>query len=132
MNIQEKRTGVPVMPGRQGRIAGSYGKAKLKLLEVTPIGIITLHRSGKELAAGKSSTKPQQRFFLSCKTSDTDAPLVTKTRRLSAERVTEIETALLLKPPATAALTVGDLDKIISSTMATMRKEELSKLATRV
>ena len=36
----------------QGRIAGSYGKAKLKLLEATPIGIITLHRS-RERASGR-------------------------------------------------------------------------------
>ena len=120
-----------IMPGCQGRIAGSYGKAKLKLLEATPIGIIALHRSGKELAAGKGNAKPQQRFFLSCRTRTLDASvvtLVTPTRRLSAERVTEIEMALVLKPPATAALTVADLENIISSTIATAGKEELSQL----
>ena len=42
--------------------------------------------------------------------------------------MTEIETALLLKPPATAALTVADLENIISSTIATAGKEELSQL----
>ena len=85
------------MPGCQGRVAGSLGKRKLKLLEATPIGVIALHRSGKEIAAGKNNAKSQQRFFLSCQTGVADAPLVTSTRRLSVERVTEIETALLLK-----------------------------------
>jgi hypothetical protein len=42
--------------------------------------------------------------------------------------VTEIEMALVLKPPATAALTVADLENIISSTIATAGKEELSNL----
>ena len=119
-----------MMPGKKGRIAGSYGKVKLKMLD-TPIGIITLHRTGNELVAGKGQTKPQQRFFLSCRTRTSDAAvvtLVTPTHRLTAERVTEIETALVLKPPATAALTVADLENIISSTVATAGKEELSQL----
>jgi hypothetical protein len=42
--------------------------------------------------------------------------------------VTEIETALLLLPLATAALTVADLEGIISSTLATAGKQELSNL----
>jgi hypothetical protein len=98
------------------------------LLEDTPIRVIALHRSGKEIAAGKNNAKSQQRFFLSCQTGVADAPLITSTRRLSVERVTEIETALLLTPPATAALTVDDLDNIISSTITTAGKEELSQL----
>ena len=116
-----------MMPGKRGRIAGSYGKVKLKMLD-TPIGFITLHRAGNELVAGKGQTKPQQRFFLSCKTSPSDAPLVSKTRRFSVERVQQIETALLLKGPVTAALTVADLEGIISSTLATAGKEDLWNL----
>jgi hypothetical protein len=129
---QEKRTRVTVsMPGCQGRIAGSYGKAKLQLLEATPIGTIALHRVGKEMVVRKGNSKPTQRFLLSCRTRAPDAAvetLVTKTHRLTAERVTEIETALVLLTPATAALTVADLENIISSTIATAGKEELSNL----
>ena len=124
---ETKESRSSVMPGKPGRIAGSYGKAKLKLLD-TPIGIITLHRTGNELVAGKGQTKPQQRFFLSCKTSPSDAPLVSGTRRFSVERVQQIEAALLLKGPATAALTVADLEGIISSTLATAGKEDLWNL----
>ena len=96
-----------------------------------PIGVIALHRVGKVIAAGKNNAKPQQRFFLSCQTGDADVALRTATRRLSLGRVDAIEQALLLMPCADAALTVGDLDKIIDSTVATKQKGERSQTATR-